>query len=175
MRVTLVKGSCSVSFEPKEVEQLKKCSEFVSANLEFGDHDQEAARFVLESDEFGEEELRSAAEYLRVHGYKPPVYKKVDYTSLEQQLTTEGEKSLAARYRGLAEVKRLFYAAKYLQIRSLQLFSLVLLGVGYKVDENKHDSLAQVKQRFGIAEEYDMAVEKEIKAKLPNYGEKSFN
>ncbi len=175
MKVTLVKGSCSITFDPKEVDQLKKCSEFVNSNLEFGDHDQEAATFTLDSEEFGENEVKNAIEYLRVHSYKPPAYKKIDYTSLDHQLTTEGEKQLAARYRDLKEIKKLFYAAKFLQIRSLQIFSLVLIGVNYKVDENQHDSLLQVKTRFGIKEEYDMAVEKDIKAKLPNYGEKSFN
>lgn len=175
MKVTLVKGSFSITFEPKEVDQLKKCCEFINSNLEFGDHDQEAATFTLDSDEFGDSEVRNAVEYLRVHNYSPPIYKKIDSNILGHQLTTDGEKQLAARYTNLADVKKLFYAAKYLQIRSLQIFSLVLIGVGYKVDENKHDSLLQVKSKHGITEEYDMAVEKEIKARLPNYGEKNFN
>ena len=173
MRVILVLGNTRITLQDQEVEKIKTCSEFISGNLEFADMDEEEKVFTLESDEFGEEELRNAIEYLRNHNYSPPHYKKISSDNIDSELNTESERQLASKYRGQKDIKRLLFAAKYLQIKSLQLFALVLLGVSYKVNENKHDSLNTVKAFHGIKDEYDMNVEKEIKERLPNYGEKN--
>jgi hypothetical protein len=163
MSIVLQKGKTRVRLTPEETSKIKNCSDFIKHNLEFMDSDEEERVFSLESNEFTEQNLLDAVEYLRQLNFQPTVYRKIFTDSISQQFETDFEKELAARYKDKKAIKQLHSLAKYLQIKSLTVFALVLLGLPLKVNENQHDSLQKIKERNGITEEYDYNVEKKLK------------
>lgn len=163
-----------ITIPAEEVDKLKSASRFVGDALEFADLGDEDKEFpVALQEDFDEESIADAITYLQKTNYQPTLYKKVPQGDLVSELTTEVEKKLATKYKTVSEIRKLHSAAKYLQIRSLITFALVLLGVQFLVNVNQHDSLDKVKERWGIKSNYDINVEKELKKKyshLAGYG-----
>jgi hypothetical protein len=165
MSVVLKKGSSSITIPPEEVEKVKHCSKFIESNLEFSDQDGEDKTFEIETSDFEFEHLKDAFDYLRALKFEPIVYRRIMSNDLNSELFTEEEKSLAKKYTTVGTIKKLHSVGKYLQIKSLVSYALVLLGVQIKVNENQHNSLDEIRARWHITTEYDMNVERELKKK----------
>lgn len=165
MSVILKRGTASVTISPEEVEKIKTCSKFIENNLEFADQDGEDKEFEIETSDFDEDNLKDAIEYLRNLNYEPIVYRRIMSNDLNAELYTDYEKQLAKKYTTVNTIKKLHSVGKYLQIKALISYALVLLGVQIKVNENQHNSLNEIRERWNIKTEYDMNVEKELKKK----------
>jgi hypothetical protein len=164
MAVVLKKGDASFKFSHEEVEELKKVSRFVHDHMEFSD-DMEDKVFNIETEDFTADNLKDAVDYLRALNFKPTVYRKINTNKLDHEVDTDFERNLAKKYVQVKDIKKLHSVGKYLQIRALQVFALIILGVRLKVDENQHNSLEQIKQAWNITQPYDMNVEKALKDK----------
>lgn len=166
MSVILQMPKKQIVIPAEEADKLKHLSRFIGDALEFSDSGDEDKVFPITiQEDFDEENVSDAILYLQKTNYQPPVYKKVPQGELQTELPTEVEKQLAAKYKTIPEIRRLHSAAKYLQIRPLVTFALVLIGAQYQVNVNQHDSLDKVKARWGITSNYDINVEKELKKK----------
>ena len=165
MSVILKKGSSSITITPDEVEKIKHCSKFIESNLEFSEQDGEDKTFEIETGDFDFEHLKDAIDYLRALKFQPIIYRRIMTNDLKAELYTDYEKNLAAKYTTVTTIKKLHSVGKYLQIKPLVSYALVLLGVQIKVNENQHNSLDEIRGRWNISTEYDMNVERELKKK----------
>lgn len=165
MSVILKRGKASVTISPEEVEKIKACSKFIENNLEFADQDGEDKEFPIDTEDFDEDNLKDAIDYLRNLNYEPIVYRRIMSNDLNAELYTDYEKELAKKYKTVSAIKKLHSVGKYLQIKSLVSYALVLLGVQIKVNENQHNSLSEIREKWNISSEYDMNVERELKKK----------
>jgi hypothetical protein len=166
MSVILRMPKQQIVIAAEEVDKLKSISRFIGDALEFSDQGDEDKEFPIAiQDEFDEENIADAIAYLQKTNYQPTIYKKVPQGDLNTELATDIEKQLAIKYKSRSEIRRLHSAAKYLQIRPLKTFALILIGVTYWVNPNEHDSLEKVKATHGITSHYNIDVEKDIKQK----------
>ena len=159
------KGETSLEFSSSEVEQLKACSGLISSELAFVEEDTSKNHLQVSSEAFDGQQMADCFAYLRVHDFKPPQYGKIVSSKLEDHFTHPFDLSLAQRYSATGLVFRLRSAAKYFQIPSVVALCNVMFGLSIWFDPADPASFKAVMDKFKIQGEYNLHVERELKAR----------